>query len=78
MKKVTIWIGRVLMLLSALILLAGCRSVQPAKPQLSQEASQSVSEASEVSKVSESSETSESAGICGQPTTGSQLFTMWR
>ena len=41
--------GRVL-LLSALVLLAGCRGVQPAKPQPSQEASRSASEAASESE----------------------------
>ena len=54
------------MLLSALILLAGCRSVQPAKPQPSQEASRSASEAALESEADASADVSavaeESAG----------------
>ena len=58
--------GRVLMLLSALVLLAGCRGVQPAKPQPSQEASRSASEAALESEADASADVSavaeESAG----------------
>ena len=71
MKKVIIWMGRVLMLLSALVLLTGCRGVQPAKPQPSQEASKFASEAAlelEADALADvSADAGESAG-------GSQLY----
>ena len=60
MKKVTIWMGSVL-LLSALVLLAGCRGVQLAKPQPSQEASRSASEAASESEEDASADVSADA-----------------